>query len=58
MYKIVRLIIIIFTSSYFLGIVWHIMVSDVFVTNWEDPEDKAAGIGDNPLDQNFITNKL
>lgn len=29
-YKIVRLIIIIFTFSYFLGIIWHILVVDIF----------------------------
>jgi hypothetical protein len=57
-YKIFRLVIIIFTSSYFLGIIWHIMVSDVFVTNWIDPNDKSLGVGDNPLNHNFITDKL
>jgi len=28
-YKIFRLMIIIFTSSYFLGILWHIYVCDI-----------------------------
>lgn len=38
-YKILRLVIIIFTSSYFLGILWHIYVCDVelmFMTPNED----------------------
>jgi len=34
------------------------MVSDVFVTNWINPDDKAAGVGNNPMDWNFITEKL
>lgn len=29
-YKIIRLVLIIFTFSYFLGIIWHILVVDVF----------------------------
>mmetsp|Transcript_37524 Transcript_37524/g.57481 ORF Transcript_37524/g.57481 Transcript_37524/m.57481 type:complete len:550 (+) Transcript_37524:1340-2989(+) len=33
-YKIFRLIILIFTSSYFLGIVWHIYVVDIQVTSY------------------------
>ena len=38
-YKILRLVIIIFTSSYFLGILWHIYVCDVeyaYMTKNED----------------------
>ena len=42
-YKIFRLIIIIFTSSYFLGILWHILVCDVQKTEWIDPNDHTAG---------------
>jgi len=29
LYKILRLVIIIFTSSYFLGIIWHIYCVDI-----------------------------
>lgn len=32
MYKIIRLVLIIFTFSYFLGILWHIMVTDILET--------------------------
>jgi hypothetical protein len=34
------------------------MCNDVFVTNWLDVNNKAEGIGSNPMDENFITNKL
>ena len=53
-YKILRLVIIIFTSSYFLGILWHIFVCDLQVTEWIDPTDKSLG----PVDPNFRTEKL
>ena len=38
-YKIFRLVIIIFTSSYFLGILWHIYVCDVEIMFLEPNED-------------------
>lgn len=54
MYKIFRLIVIIFTSSYFLGILWHIFVCDIQVTEWIDPDDKSLG----PVNPNYATEKL
>jgi hypothetical protein len=45
---------IIFTSSYFLGILWHIFVCDFQTTVWIDPMDKTLG----PVDPNFMTAKL
>lgn len=42
LYKIIRLVLIIFTFSYFLGILWHILVTDLMPTDllpngdWED----------------------
>ena len=53
-YKIFRLVIIIFTSSYFLGILWHIYVCDVQTTYWIDPFDLSLG----PVDPNFMTDML
>lgn len=53
-YKIFRLVIIIFTSSYFLGILWHIFVCDLQTTEWIDPLDKSLGA----LKPNFMTVKL
>ena len=53
-YKIFRLIVIIFTSSYFLGILWHIYVCDVQKTEWKDPNDKTLG----PITKNFATEML
>ena len=53
-YKIFRLVIIIFTSSYFLGILWHIYVCDVQTTEWIDPNDKSKG----PVEENFMTAML
>ena len=48
-YKIVRLVVIIFTSSYFLGIIWHIYAVDIQETTFVD------GF---PVEQNFRTVKL
>ena len=53
-YKIFRLIIIIFTSSYFLGILWHILVCDIQKTDWIDPNDHSAGAHSD----NYATLKL
>lgn len=53
-YKIFRLIVIIFTSSYFLGILWHIFVCDVQKTEWIDPNDKSLGA----VIPNYMTEKL
>ena len=46
-YKIFRLVIIIFTSSYFLGILWHIFVTDILVTEFDE-------FGE-PTSENFYT---
>ena len=54
LYKILRLVIIIFTSSYFLGILWHIYVVDLQTTEWIDENDKSLG----PVNANFATDKL
>lgn len=53
-YKIFRLIVIIFTSSYFLGILWHIFVCDLQRTEWIDPDDKSLGA----VTPNYMTEKL
>ena len=53
-YKIFRLVIIIFTSSYFLGIIWHIFVCDMQTTVYIDPNDKSLG----PVEDNFKTAML
>lgn len=42
-YKIMRLILIIFTSSYFLGIIWQIFVNDVQVKKLLVPGDPSQG---------------
>jgi len=47
--------VIIFTSSYFLGIVWHIYVVDFQTTVWVNPDDKW---GEGPLEANFRTEML
>jgi hypothetical protein len=52
-YKILRLVIIIFTSSYFLGILWHIFVCDLQKTEWIDND-----INNGPVKPNFATVKL
>jgi len=54
LYKILRLVLIIFTSSYFLGIIWHIYVVDFQITEWYNPDDKSMG----PINPNFMTEKL
>lgn len=53
-YKIIRLVIIIFTSSYFLGILWHIFVVDIQGTEWIDENDHSLG----PVVINFDTEKM
>ena len=47
--------VIIFTSSYFLGILWHIYVCDVQVTEYYNMEDKHGG---GVHEANFMTHKL
>ena len=54
LYKIFRLVVIIFTSSYFLGIFWHIFVQDVQVTEYVEEDDYYSG----PKIPNFLTEKL
>ena len=53
-YKIFRLTTIIFTSSYFLGIFWHILVCDFQTTEYMIPGDYDSG----PVEPNFVTEKL
>jgi hypothetical protein len=53
-YKIFRLTIIIFTSSYFLGIFWHILVCDIQTTSYNIPDDFYSG----PVENNFKTHFL
>lgn len=53
-YKIFRLSMIIFTSSYFLGIFWHILVCDFQTTKYNIPGDFDSG----PVEPNFRTEKL
>ena len=42
LYKIFRLILIIFTSSYFLGIFWYIIVHDLEVPVLKNPTDTSC----------------
>lgn len=44
MYKILRLSLLIFTSSYFLGIVWHIYVVDLESDVYINPNDPSYGV--------------
>ena len=53
LYKILRLVIIIFTSSYFLGILWHIYVVDLQETKNKGFDEKG-----DPLEVNFATTML
>ena len=53
-YKVIRLVILIFGSSYFLGILWHIYCVDLLTTDWIDPDDKTQGAKKG----NFRTDKL
>lgn len=58
-YKILRLVIIIFTSSYFLGILWHIYAVDIVHTRFEEiPLESGKGVTRIPIDENFRTVKL
>jgi len=50
MYKIFRLMMVILTSSYFLGILWHIPVCDIQKTTYDE--------NDEPLIPTFQTEKL
>jgi hypothetical protein len=50
MYKIFRLMMVILTSSYFLGILWHILVCDIQKTTYDE--------NDLPLIPTFATEKL
>jgi hypothetical protein len=50
MYKIFRLMMVILTSSYFLGILWHILVCDIQKTTYDE--------NDEPLIPTFQTEKL
>ena len=50
MYKIFRLMVVILTSSYFLGILWHILVCDIQKVTYDE--------NDEPLIPNFETEKL
>lgn len=54
LYKIFRLVILIFGSSYFLGILWHIYCVDIITTEWVDPKDKSLG----SIKPNFRTTML
>ena len=45
LYKVIRLVLIIFTSSYFLGILWHVFVCDLQVHREGEieVEDESTG---------------
>lgn len=47
MYKILRLTLLIFTSSYFLGIVWHIYIADLQADVYINPNDPSMGVKPN-----------
>jgi len=53
-YKILRLVIIIFTSSYFLGILWYIYVIDFETINYKDDKDHSKGLAE----ENFYSSYL
>ena len=43
-YKIFRLVIIIFTSSFFLGILWYIYITDIQEDEYISPSDHSKGV--------------
>ena len=45
-YKIIRLVIIIFTSSFFLGILWYIYVIDIETVNYKNDNDHTLGLSE------------
>ena len=45
-YKIIRLVIIIFTSSFFLGILWYIYVIDIETVNYKNDKDHTQGLSE------------
>ena len=47
MYKILRLTLLIFTSSYFLGIVWHIYIADLQADVYINHNDPSMGVKPN-----------
>jgi hypothetical protein len=55
-YKILRLVIIIFTSSYFLGILWYIYVIDFETINYKDDKDHSKGISESNFYFEYLMN--
>ena len=43
-YMVARLAMIIWTASFFLGIIWHIIVMDLFQDEYKDPSNPSKGL--------------